>query len=196
MRNLAPNHKIKLKMNRKQIDQKDKRQKTKNNQKIKNQNEKNNETTKITTMRQVMNDHTLNIQDPPKAQNHQTNTNLTQTKIKTQTKNQSATNATNHHKTRSPNLVNSNSTVTEMIDFNYVTQLHKQAQKGALTKHEELHTAGTNQRRPSEVFKLKNRIELLKVDDVFFISNTTQPNQIQTPSIFIKVQLNYKWGCK
>ncbi|CAL6115650.1 Pericentrin [Hexamita inflata] len=42
-----------------------------------------------------------------------------------------------------------------MIDFNYVTQLHKQAQKGALTKHEELNTAGTNQRRPSEVFKLK-----------------------------------------
>ncbi|CAL6041110.1 Hypothetical_protein [Hexamita inflata] len=53
-----------------------------------------------------------------------------------------------------PTLSNSNSTVTEMIDFNYVTQLHKQAQKGALTKHEELNTAGTNQRRPSEVFKL------------------------------------------
>ncbi|CAL5979449.1 Hypothetical_protein [Hexamita inflata] len=55
-----------------------------------------------------------------------------------------------------PTLSNSNSTVTEMIDFNYVTQLHKYAQKGALTKHEELNTAGTNQRRPSEVFKLKN----------------------------------------
>ncbi|CAL5986284.1 Hypothetical_protein [Hexamita inflata] len=54
-----------------------------------------------------------------------------------------------------PTLSNSNSTVTEMIDFNYVTQLHKQAQKGALTKHEELNTAGTNQRRPSEVFKFK-----------------------------------------
>ncbi|CAL5995591.1 Hypothetical_protein [Hexamita inflata] len=57
-----------------------------------------------------------------------------------------------------PTLSNSNSTVTEMIDFNYVTQLHKQAQNGALTKHEELNTAGTNQRRPSEVFKLNQNL--------------------------------------
>ncbi|CAL6057198.1 Hypothetical_protein [Hexamita inflata] len=52
--------------------------------------------------------------------------------------------------------------VTEMIDFNYVTQLHKQAQKRALTKHEELNTAGTNQRRPSEVFKLKFEVRSLQ----------------------------------
>ncbi|CAL6027436.1 Hypothetical_protein [Hexamita inflata] len=128
-----------------------------------------NELSKYNNDQLPTNDRMLITQEIPKARNHQTNTNLIKTNTNQKPIGQS-------HKSLQDQVANL--TVTEMIDFNNVTQLHKQAQNGSLLSMKNQIQPERIKGGPSEIFKLQINIKIVKI--VFIIQL-----QLFLPSSFI-----------